>query len=486
MTTILGRKEELKILARLHKSQKAEFLAIYGRRRIGKTYLIHEYFKDKGIYFDFTGTKGASKEQQLRNFADKFASTFRLGNSISPLPDWQEAFFLLRKELETLSPNQKFILFFDELPWIASPKSGMLSALEYFWNSYLSKKKNVLLIVCGSAASWMIKKIAHNKGGFHNRLTQQIRLLPFTLNETEQFLQAQGVDLERKRIVEIYAAIGGVASYLSHVQRGLSSAQVIQKICFAPQAPLISEFPRLYESLFDDAKKHMAIVEALAKKRSGMTLEDLLHATDLPSGGGTKDVLEELEESGFIMYVHEFGKKKKEGRYRLIDEYSLFYFTWIKPAFPSASANLSQDYWMKKQGSPTYASWAGYTFEGICFKHVENLIKAMELSVVATSFSGWNYRPTEKTEKGAQIDLVVDRSDKCVTLIEIKFHEGEFVIDKQYASELAHKKQCFKQATKTRKHVFLTLLTAFGAKENAHYLSVIDSQLTLESLFHLT
>lgn len=483
MKNIFARKEELKILEKLYQSNRAEFLAIYGRRRVGKTYLIHEYFNDKGTYFEFTGTKGASKKAQLKNFADKFASTFRFGIPISPLTDWQEAFALLQKEVEKYSPDHKIILFFDELPWMASPKSGLLSALEYFWNSYLSKKKNIILIVCGSAASWMIKKIAHNKGGFYNRLTQEIRLLPFTLKETEQFLHSQGVELERNQIVEIYTAIGGVANYLIQIPKGLSSAQIIQKLCFAHGAPLASEFPRLYESLFDDAKKHMAIIEALARKRSGLTLEELLHETKLHSGGSTKDILEELEASGFILYVHEFGKRKKDGQYRLIDEYSLFYLTWIKPAFLSSLSNLAQDYWIRRQTSPAYTSWAGYSFEGMCLKHIQPIINTLGLSIVATSFSGWSYRPKDKNERGAQIDLVIDRADKSISLFEIKFCDTEFIVDKQYAAELAHKKQCFKQRTKTRKQVFLTLLTTFGAKENASYLSIIDSQLTIDALF---
>ena len=316
----------MEILKKTLLSKKAEFLAIYGRRRIGKTFLIHEFFKDKGSYFEITGSNKASKKEQLKSFTRELKVLFP---GTEKIDEWSDAFDILLKGIQTMDPNKKFIFFIDELPWLASPKSGFLSALDYFWNRHFSRLPNVVLIVCGSAAHWIIKKIINDKGGLHNRLSAWIRLEPFTLRETENYLAAQGINFKRKQLIELYMAFGGVAKYLTALPTGKSVAQIINEYCFASNGYLFSEFSKLYESLFDSSEKHMSVVRALAKKQHGLTQGDLLKATGLQPGGTFTSVLEELEESGFIMSLHAFGKHQKEKIFRLIDEYSLFYLAWI-------------------------------------------------------------------------------------------------------------------------------------------------------------
>lgn len=283
--TIIGRKSELDILNKIYRSKQAEFLAVYGRRRIGKTFLISEYFRNKGKYFELTGTKDASLKTQLSNFREEFADAFYGGVKQELPKSWQEAFNQLRRKVEELDKNQKIIIFLDELPWLAAQRSGVLKSLEHVWNRYLSRLKNIILIVCGSAASWMLNKIIYNKGGLYGRLTSEMNLMPFTLAETELYLRAQGIILDRKQIIELYLAFGGVAKYLSNLEKGKSSAQIISDNFFAKEGSLPLEFHQLYDSLFDNPHHHIAIVKCLAKRETGMTQDEILKNTKLSSGG---------------------------------------------------------------------------------------------------------------------------------------------------------------------------------------------------------
>jgi len=459
---IIGRQRELAILTRLWESPKAEFLALYGRRRVGKTFLIHQFFQNKGIYFEITGSHKAPKKEQLRNFTRALRDLFGQTHNFQ---EWDEAFDVLRAYIEKSDPSKKFIFFIDELPWLAAPKSGLLPALEHLWNRYLSRMPNVLLIVCGSAAHWMIKKIIQDKGGLHNRLSERINLEPFTLAEAELYVKEQQIEFDRKQFTELYMALGGVAKYLNDLPKGKSAAQIINEFCFQPQGRLFNEFNRLYESLFNNSDKHIRVIQTLAKKpRGGLKHSSLLKAAKLPPGGSSSTVLEELEESGFIMSQTAFGKSSKERVYRLIDEYSLFYLRWINPIQEDLFRNFDPDYWNKQRGSASWNEWAGHAFENICLKHSFNIKKKLGISGVTTKESHWQYFPSEKSEKGAEIDLVIDRTDSCINLCEMKFSKDLFIIDRDYAKELDSKREIFRKQTKTTKTLFTTLITTFGVK----------------------
>ena len=477
---IFAREKEIKALSQLHQSGKAEFLAVYGRRRVGKTFLIREFFKKEGLYFALTGVKGASLKKQLKNFSEEFVRVF--GGKEKPPSDWSSAFSALRKAIDKVKSSQRIILFFDELPWLASPKSEFLEDLDHFWNRYMSEDSRIILIVCGSAASWMIKKVIRNKGGLHGRLTSEIRLLPFTLHETRSFLQHRGITLTRKAIIDIYMAIGGIPKYLGYVQKGNSALQIVSQICF--EGPLMDEFEELYASLFEKHTRHVSIVKALAESPYGLTKSDLAKKTGMTPGGGMNMILDELEQSGFILLVRDFDKQKKDIRFRLIDEYSLFYLKWSSKAKENNLRTWDDKFWMSVFNSSLGQSWAGYAFEMICLKHLSNIKEALGISGVLTSASSWAYKPPKRsTQKGAQIDLLIDRADNCINLCEIKYCNEEFVISKSYDIQLREKKALFLTHTETRKSVFITLITPYGVKKNAGYFETADVTLTLDGLF---
>ncbi len=479
MENIFARQRELKILDGIYHSKQPEFLAVYGRRRIGKTFLIRQFFKKKGLYFELTGIKDGSLGQQLQSFSIEFSRVFGTPPT-SPPKSWIEGLNRLRQAIEKMPSTERIILFFDELPWLATRRSSFIQALEHFWNRYMSDDPRVILIVCGSAASWMIKKIIRNKGGLHGRLTAEIRLLPFDLSETEKFLQHRGITLDRKQLIDIYMAIGGVAKYLTHVEKGKSSLQVISQVCF--DGPLFKEFDELYSSLFQHYNRHISVVKALAEITGGLTKAQICEATKISSGGGLTTILDELEASGFIVPIASFGKKKQEMRYRLIDEYSLFYLRWITQAKSVALSGVDENFWLKIGHSPAGRAWSGYAFESLCMKHIRKIKEALGISGVSTTESTWLYKASKNSdERGTQIDLLIDRADHCINLCEIKYTNEPFTIDQDYALKLQAKKSIFISKTNSKKSIFLTLITTYGVRGKE--LGLVDIELTMNDLF---
>jgi len=368
------------------------------------------------------------------------------------------------------------IVFLDELPWMATHRSSFLKGLSFFWNSW-AVNQNIIVVICGSAASWMIKKVVHHKGGLHNRITRRIRLKPFTLLETEQFFHAKNINFERYQILHLYMAVGGVPHYLDEVEGGNSAAQNINRICFSENGLLYDEFSKLYSSLFDDAEAHVKIIRALAQKRKGLTRAGIIQTAGVSNGGGLTKILDELEHSGFISMYYPFGKKKKESLYRLTDEYSLFYIRFIEP-----NRGEGKNTWQQLSQTPIYTAWAGYAFESICLKHLPQIKKALRIDAIYSTASAF-FKKGNDDEPGLQIDLLIDRNDHVINLCEMKFYAGELNITKSMAMEFRNKITNFKALSKTRKQVFLTLITTFGIQENKHSLGLVDETLTMEDLF---
>lgn len=480
---IIGRNAECSILAKALTSSEPEFIAVYGRRRVGKTFLVREYFEES-ICFELVGVHNASLKQQLLNFAQSLKNAMGIGIQPQVPKSWFEAFSILQQFLESINIrhiNGKRVVFIDELPWFNSPKSGFIAALEHFWNSYGSKQRNLILVVCGSAASWMIQKIVQSKGGLHNRLTRQIRLLPFNLNETELFLKSRGIHLTKFQITSLYMAIGGVPFYLLQVGKGLSSAQIIESLCFSKDGLLRTEFEKLFSSLFDQSEEHLRIIEILRQNKPGLNRKQILSQMKIKSGGTASKILNELEESGFISSGIPFGKKVNDAIFRITDEFTLFYFNWIKPL---GKRDPGAGYWLSLQNDPKKRAWSGYAFEILCQKHIPQIKNALGISMVDTFHGPWYYRPEpDSTNTGVQIDLVIDRRDATINLCEMKFSENEFTIDMAYAKELRKKKEVFRTVTKTRKNIFITMITTFGILQNPYSLEVVSNSIQIESLF---
>lgn len=353
-------------------SNEAEMVSVIGRRRIGKTFLVNQVYKEH-IVFSVTGIQNAPRSEQLRNFANRLKELAPTALIVTPPKDWLDAFFLLIEFLKQKDQERKMVIFLDELPWMATHKSGFLRGLSYFWNSW-AVQQNIIVVICGSAASWMINKVVKHRGGLHNRITKRIQLQPFTLAETEEYLQSRHMHFDRYQIIQLYMAMGGIPHYLKEIVGDESAIQNINNICFSPNGLLRTEFTDLYASLFAHAENHIAIIKALAQKRQGLTRQQLVNTTPLSAGGSISRVLEELLQSGFISSFRPFGKKKKEKLYRLTDEYSLFYLQFIEN-----KEHEGENIWHHLSQTQPYKTWSGYSFESICLKHIPQIKKALSI-----------------------------------------------------------------------------------------------------------
>lgn len=470
MKRFVGRKKERQKLDALLHSGRSEFVAVYGRRRVGKTFMIRETFENN-FHFSVTGLAEATLSQQLTNFhfaLKKYGSPADL-----PPTDWLSAFHELSTLLESSDATKK-VVFIDELPWMDTAKSGFIPALEHFWNSWASARKDVFLIVCGSSASWMIHELINNQLGLHNRVTHRMKVEPFRLNECAEFFASRGFAFNRFQMVELYMALGGIPFYMESLETGLSAAQNIDKLCFSENGLLRNEFHRLYASLFKGHEKHIALVKALSSKNMGLTRKELIEKSGLPNGGGTTDILQELEESGFIKRYTPFKKKYRESLYQLNDFYSLFYFQFIE------GKTQTEGYWQSIYDSPKHRSWSGYAFEQVCLNHLPQIKRALGISGVQTEISSWR---SKTSEPGAQIDLLIERKDQVINLCEIKFSIHPFTIDKTYEQALRTKVGTFKEETGTKYAVFLTMITSFGLNQNQHSQGLVQNTLSMEDLF---
>ena len=476
MLQLVGRAEEKQVLLNAYASDEPEMVAVIGRRRVGKTFLVRTVLQGK-IDLEVTGIQNTTSKPQIENF--HFLLKDLVDDNVAlPTPtSWLEAF----RQLITVLKNdngvsRKRVLFFDELPWLASRKSGFLEAFGFFWNNWASKK-NILVIICGSAASWMIKRVVQNRGGLHNRITKRIYLKPFTLSETEAFFTHRNVHLNRYQIAQLYMIMGGIPHYLKEVKAGRSAAQNIDDICFSEGGLLRDEFTSLYPALFEKADRHIEVVRALGKKWKGLTRKEIVAQTGLSEGGTVSKILRELIHSGFAASYYPFGKRKKEMLYRLTDEYSLFYLHFIERKRVQERGmckNLNE--------APVYKSWSGYAFESLCLKHICQIKKGLQIGGIYSEAVSFTFAGNDELP-GTQIDLLIDRNDGVINLCELKFYNEPFTINKSYAEQLARKRHIFKTVSKTKKQIFITLVTTYGLQVNPHSLGLVDSALDLNALF---
>jgi AAA+ ATPase superfamily predicted ATPase len=453
-------------------SGEPEFIAVYGRRRVGKTYLINEFFGEE-FSFSVTGLAGEDKAAQLKNFC---VSIKKYGGGESDADNWYDAFENLISLLEKSRAHDRKIIFIDELPWLDTRKSGFLSALEHFWNGWAASHREILLIVCGSATSWMINKLIRNRGGLHNRVTRRMRINPFTLGETEEYLLYKNINVSRIDIAQAYMVFGGIPFYLKQLEQGRSIAQNIDRLCFEKDSFMRDEFSVLFKSLFKNSENHLKVLTALGSKRNGLLREDILDLTGLNSGGGVTMVLNELEQCGFIETYNDYSGKSGRYIYQLTDLFTAFYLKFMRN-----NKQLDTGYWSKIIGSGTYYAWVGPTFEKLCRMHIDKIKTKLSIGGILATPYAWA-KTGKEGEKGAQIDLLIDRNDNIINICECKFVNEKFVIDKDYDEALRNKIGVFVREVKTRKAPHLTMISTYGVKQNK-YSGIVQSEVLLDDLF---
>lgn len=487
MSPLFARDFEQETFKKLLHSKKAEFIAIYGRRRIGKTYLVRTFFeKANCVYLEFTGQYQAPTSTQLENFSEKLAKYFHNGAKLLPPTSYKEAFKDLTKHIEPIVKKKKVLIFLDELPWFATPKSGLVSSLDYIWNTEWSRFTNLKLVVCGSAASWMLKNIVYAKGGLHNRLTHQMWLRPFYLRETKNYLKAKKIILNEQQCLEHYMVTGGVPFYLDAILPNQSASENIDELCFTKNGLLFQEFEKLIKSLYKKPKAHIELLSIIAKHRYGIGQTELIKKTKSVSSGGTfNKKIEELIAGGFIQKFIPHLNKKKEQYFKLIDEFVQFHFSWIK-TFDASELHISRKnkYWLKKINTPQWHTWAGLSFEAVCYKHISEIKKALNLEHTDCVTSTWRTQADKHgAHKGAQIDLLFNRADNIIMIGELKYANKLYTIDKKTAENIAQKIAVFKEKTNTKKQIFVFFITPYGVTKNIYHEQYVHKEVVLKDLF---
>lgn len=470
---IIGREKELKELSEAYENEYSQFVVVYGRRRVGKTFLVREAF-NYNFTFQHAGIANAPRKSQLAEWTQSLA---KHGLQVKRTPkDWFEAFSLL-DDLIRQSPTNRKVIFLDELPWMDTQASGFMPALEHFWNAYASARKDVLLIVCGSATSWMVDKIVHNYGGLHNRINHAIHLKQFTLHECELYAHSQNLGMRRRQLLECYMVMGGVPFYWSLLKRDVSLPQNIDRLFFSEDGELSHEFDSLYRSLFKKPEMYVTVIHTLGKKRMGMTREEILADGKLSDNGKLTTVLSDLEYCGFIRKYNQIGRLTKNAIYQLVDFYTLFYFQIILE-----NKRHDPSFWSKSIGSNLYNCWCGLAFERICMAHVPQIKQALSIGGVATNEYSWLVRKTEN-RPGAQIDLLIDRADETINLCEMKFTaSSDYILTEEEERKILNRRERFLEETNTQKAIHITLITTLGLTRNAHS-DIIQNVVTADALF---
>ena len=475
---MIGRKSEQSLISNYLASDKAELIAVYGRRRVGKTYLVKSTFDDQ-FDFSFTGMYNVTRAVHLSQFQKSLEKYS--GQQVRRLKDWFEAFDALADYLETLQKD-KVIVFLDEIPWMDTPKSNFLAAFSRFWNDWASTRQNIKLFVCGSATTWMLSKFIGDKGGIYGRVCRSIWLAPFTLGETEQFLkEIKGIEMSRHQLLHVYMIMGGIPYYLDMLVKGVPLTACIDDLFFKQGAPLRNEFDFLFRSLFKDSKIYRNIVELLATKLKGMTRQEILEALKLGEGGDLTDVLDNLLKCDFIRKYTAIGKTERDAMYQLTDLFSLFHIKFV-------ANNNGQDehLWSKLAGKGQMTSWSGYAFEQVCLHHLTQIKTALSIGGVICNVHSWSCKPfTDKNGtkwKGAQIDLLIDRADEVINICEIKYVSDKYEIDADYEERLRNRASLFRNVTKTKKALYHTFITTYGVSQNIHS-GIVQSEVVMDQLF---
>lgn len=479
MEKFIGRKKEIERLLSCYQSNRSEFAILYGRRRVGKTFLVNHTFKGKFAFY-FTGLHNTPHSRQLEKFAEAIQEFGSL--PIRPkLGNWYEAFDSLKAILRSSKSRRKKVIFLDEMPWMSTRNSNFVSALEDFWNTWAALRDDILLIATGSATSWMVDHLLRNKGGLYNRITCKIYLRQFNLHECEEYLRTHRCHWDRYAITQYYMHLGGVPFYMSLLSYDKTLEENIDELFFDNQAKLAREFYDLYDAQFNDAGRYTELIKALVEHREGMTRQEITEAVSL-SGGGLSVMLENLERNDLITSYTQYGNKRKGTLYRVTDFFTLFYLKYV-----NGVRHRQSRYWLAKSATPSVMAWRGLTFELVCLLHIDQINQALGIMGMLTSESCWRSSQAQEVDSSgkqmkAQIDMIIDRSDRIIHLCEMKFSNEKYIITKEYEERLRDKMTIFRQETKTTKMLNLTFVTTHGVAKGVHA-GIVQSQVTIDDLF---
>lgn len=474
---LVGRTEEIRLLEKYYGSDKPELVAVHGRRRVGKTYLVSETLGGR-FDFEFSGMYKVAAKVQLQEFQKELNR--RTKSKDAAPADWFEAFDRLKDHLLGLG-KERVVVFLDELPWMDTAKSNFLAALSSFWNGWRSRETLLKLYVCGSATTWMMDKFVGDKGGLYGRVSRPIYLAPFSLLETEQYLnEVKRMKYGRRQVLDAYMIFGGIPYYLDMLDNEKPLSANVDSLFFAERATLASEFDFLFRSLFKESGNYRRVIESLSTRLAGLTREEVSESCRL-SGGELSKVLANLASCDFIRSYASPGKKERSKLYQLTDMFSLFYLRFVK-----SGSGLDERYWTNLRNTGKKAAWSGYAFEQVCLHHIAQIKARLGISGILSNAYAWSCKAFTDADGnewgGGQIDLIIDRNDGVMNLCEMKYSAEEYSIDAGYADAIRNRMAMFRAAEKCRKDLRCTFITTQGVKANRNS-DVVDDLVTMDDLF---
>ena len=472
ITEMIGRKRECQKLEKCMEQWRTQLVIVTGRRRVGKTYLIDTFFQ-QNYAFQITGVQNSTMEKSLETFARQLS---KYSGKSCPKPEsWDDAFWGLAEYLDVLNPEEKMVVFFDEMPWLAEPTTDFMYALETFWGNFAERHKNLVFIACGSITSWMTENVFHNPGGLFHRCTCKLNLNPLRLYEVEELLQSMGISLPRQDIARGYMVLGGIPEYWNLMDKRMSLSQNIDELFFSENDQMRNEILELYQVLSTSSYDYMQVVEQLSQKRGGLTQEEIAKKISLTDSNDLTKILRDLNLSGFVREASVFGRSIDKPVYQLADFYTAFYFHFVH------GKSFARHFWSRSTYAPGREAWEGLTFEQLCMDHEELIEQALGIDML-TYVSTWSTKgDTSRNIRGAQVDLVLDRSDNVINLCEIKFWNDVHTITKDMEGTLKRKMESFRAMTGTKKALQITMITPYGVKTGTN--SIISNQVTLDDLF---
>ncbi len=477
---IIGREKEQEKLKGALDKEESQLIAVYGRRRVGKTYLIENTLA-REIVFDATGIKGANIRTQLSNFKAQIVKRSKKYQKTPTLQNWFDAFQLLQEYIESKGKEKK-VIYIDEFPWFCGQRSEFLPLFEHFWNNFCAKRKDIIVIVCGSAASFMVNNIIYNKDGLHGRISTTIKLLPFDLYETKEYLKYKKINWDYYDMVQCYMILGGIPHYLNQIDKRYTLPQNIDRLCFEARGQLMNEFDQVLLSLFRNSSLHKSIIIELAQKRIGLTRSALNENLGKGNNSAFTKAIRELEESGFIKECPSFDQKATKSLFRLNDEFCFFYLKYIEP-----NKGQGEGTWLHLFNSRSFDSWSGFAFEMLCMKHTPQIKAALGIPKVRTTTHSWTSKEAQRSSQksGAQIDMLLKRQDRRIDIVEMKFYNKPYTISKSYRDQMINKKDVFEEEVNPDAALALVMITTFGLKRNTHS-NILTDHFTMEDLFEKT
>ncbi|MFH1654342.1 MAG: ATP-binding protein [Pseudomonadota bacterium] len=484
--SFVGRRDEIRRLDEIVERKRASFIVVYGRRRVGKTELIEQYFcndtvlKFEGIEID---------KEDVRNYDER--QKFQIDQSLKRLAKYLDNpligkvqcrtwgdFFDILSEVAT---KQNVVIYFEEIQWLANYESHFFSELKPFWDDRWRHNEKLKLVICGSSTSFIVGQLLSNKA-IYSRSQEEFHLREFNLMEIRDYLGNKG----HKETMLAQLTVGGIPEYLGRLKEKGTVLSNLCKNSFRPDAFFSLEKDKIFISSLSRNHNYQKIVEYLGRCKFATALEITKAIKgDSAGGGSVTRLLEDLSRCGFIKRYTPIHKddQSKLIRYSISDEYLQFYFRFIKPKLTKIQNKSYVENTLQGINKRSFETVMGFNFERWCQKNASLFAKILGFSGVEYESGSFFDAKTQMQEKGFQIDLMYIIKGSKIIICEIKFYDG--LVDNRVCEEVKRKIELFQLSMQRYKNYTYeaVLITTEGVRDSATIQATFDHIITFEDIF---